>query len=33
MTGDACASLTLTGTGVKGVSAAATKSAADCWQR
>lgn len=33
MTGDACATLTLTHTGVKGLSSSATKTAAECWQR
>lgn len=33
MTGDACATLTLTHTGVKAVSATATKTAEECWQR
>ena len=33
MTGDACSTLTLTNTGVKGVGAGATLDAATCWQR
>ncbi len=33
MTGDACATLTLTHTGVRGVGAGATLAATECWQR
>lgn len=33
MTSDACETYTLTHVGVKGVSAAATKTAGECWQR
>ncbi|SDY52548.1 type IV pilin protein [Nitrosomonas sp. Nm58] len=33
MTSDACATLTLTHTGIKGVSGSPSLTAADCWQR